>query len=335
MPVIERPDISGPVPAPGSPGILVPVEYSRDIITGATEGSFALRNFTVQRMPAGIVAMPVMSALPVADWVKESPLTGAGSNETKKPTTEATWKTAILQAEEAAAMVVVPEAVIYDASVDLFAALRDPLTTALARVVDDAILFGGSGTHKKPTSWENGIVTQAAAAANAQEVADAEGTDFAQQVSDAMGELEAIGYMPNLIGGGPTLSGRFRSMTDQMGRPLYFDNIRNDTNQARIWGTNIDIARNGAWDDTVALAAVFDTSKIVVGIREDITFKVLSEATIDVSPARDGSQLIYLAQQDCVALRVRYRVAWTQVQPVGSLGSGLPAVAVTPFVTTP
>ena len=329
MPVLERPDISGPVPAPGSPGILVPVAYAQEIIKGAQEGSFALRNFRTQRMPAGIVAMPVLTALPVADWVSESPLTGAGSAASKKPTTEPGWKTAVLRAEECAAIVVVPEAVVYDANVDLFGELRPILTEALAKVVDDAILFGGSAGHAKPASWENGIVTQAAATNGVA----MEGDNFAASVSAAMAELESVGYMPNLIGGGPTMAGRFRSMTDSQGRPLYFDNIRTDTNDSRLWGVGIDIVRNGSWDDAVAVAAVFDTSKIVVGVREDITFKVLSEATIDVSAARDGSALVYLAQQDCVALRVRYRVAWTQVQPVTGLGAGLPASAVTPDVT--
>jgi len=325
MPVLERPDISGPVPAPGSPGILVPVEYSRQIISAAIEGSFALRNFTVQRMPAGIEVMPVLTALPTAGWVTETPLTGAGSAATKKPTTEPQWTSAVLRAEEAAAIVVVPEAVVFDASVDLMAALRDPLTTALSKTVDDAILFGGSGTHAKPASWDNGVVVQAAATNGTPE-----GGDFANAVSESMAKLEAIGYMPDLIGGGPSMSGRFRSMTDSTGRPIYFDNIRTDTNEASIWGTQVDVVRNGAWDDTIAIAAVFDSSKVIVGVREDITFKILTEATIDVSAARDGSALVYLAQQDCVALRVKYRVAWTTVQPVTGLGKGLPAAAVTP-----
>jgi len=328
MPVIERPDISGPVPAPGSPGILVPVEYSREIIRGAIEGSFSLRNFRRQRMGAGIVAMPVMAALPVADWVDESPLTGTGSDKTKKPTTEAGWKTAILRAEECAAIVVVPEAVVFDAQVDLFGELRPILTEALGKVVDEAVLFGGTGTHKKPASWANGIVAQAAATNSVPEGATPE--EFAAAVSDAMALLEADGLSPNLIGGGPTLAGKFRSMTATDGRPLYFDTIRAGGTATALWGTTIDIVRNGAWDNAVATACVFDSNNIVVGVREDINFKVLTEATIDVSPARDGSALVYLAQQDCVALRVRYRVAWTEVQPVTQLGSGLPAAAVIP-----
>lgn len=328
MPVLERPDISGPIPAVGSPGILVPVEYSREIIKGAIEGSFALRNFRRQRMAAGVTAMPVMSALPVADWVDETPLTGVGSGATKKPTTEAAWRTAILRAEECAAIVVVPEAVVFDASVDLFGELRPVLTEALGKVVDEAVLFGGSGTHKKPSSWANGIVSQAAAANSVPGGATPE--EFAAAVSDAMGLLEADGLSPNLIGGGPTLAGKFRSMTDSQGRPLYYDSIRAGGTATALWGTTIDVVRNGSWDNAIATAAVFDSQNIVVGVREDINFKVLTEATIDVSPARDGSALVYLAQQDCVALRVRYRVAWTEVQPVTQLGSGLPAAAVLP-----
>lgn len=326
MPVIERPDISGAIPAPGSPGILVPIDYAREIIRGARDSSFAMRNFRVQRMPAYAQVMPVLTALPTADWVSEQPLTGAGSEASKKPTTEPTFQNAVLRAEEAAAIVVIPEAVLYDASIDLFAELRPMLTDALGKVVDEAILFGGTGSHAKPASWDDGIITQALAAGGHA----ADDPDFPGAVSDAMADLEAVGYIPNLIGGGPGLLGGLRGLRDADGRPVYLDNMRTDTGFGSVWGVGLDISRNGAWDSDVAVAAVFDTTKIIVGVREDITFKVLTEATIDVSPNRDGSALVYLAQQDCVALRVRYRIAWTSTEPVTGLGSRVPASVITP-----
>lgn len=331
MPVIERPDISGTIPTPGSPGILVPIDYAREIIRGATEGSFAMRNFRVQRMPAYATVVPVLTALPTADWVSEAPLTGAGSEVTKKPTTEPTFQNAVLRAEEVAAIVVIPEAVLYDASIDLFAELRPLLTDALGRVVDEAILFGGTAGHAKPASWANGIVTQAIAAGGH----PVDDPDFPGAISAAMADLEAVGYVPNLIGGGPALLGDLRGLRDADGRPVYLDNMRTDTGFGSIWGVGLDVARNGAWDSDVAVAAVFDTTKIIVGVREDITFKVLTEATIDISPTRDGTQLVYLAQQDCVALRVRYRIAWTSTEPVTGLGSRVPASAVTPAAALP
>jgi len=323
MPVLERPDISGALPAAGSKGILVPIDYAREIIKGAGQSSFALRNFRTQRMPAYAQVMPVLTALPVADWVSEQPLTGAGSNVTKKPTTEPGFENAILQAEECAAIVVVPEAVLYDTSIDLWGELRPLLTDALGRLVDRAVLFGGvAGGGAKPASWPDGVVGVALADGIA-----ADDPNFIAALSAAMTQIEEKGGVPNLIGGGPGLLSNLREMVDGNGRPLYLDNMRTDTNFGSVLGVPLDIARNGAWDSTKAVAAVFDTTAVIIGVREDITFKVLDQATIDISPARDGSAMVYLAQQDCVALRVRYRLAYTTVSPISGYNERLRAAS--------
>ena len=64
---------------------------------------------------------------------------------------------------------------------------------------------------------------------------------------------------------------------------------------------------------------VGDPTKAILGTRTDISFRVLTEASLDVSALQDGSQIVRLAQQDSVALRVRARFGFAVANPVTHL----------------
>ena len=60
-----------------------------------------------------------------------------------------------------------------------------------------------------------------------------------------------------------------------------------------------------------------DFSQLVYSIRQDVTYKVLTEATI-VDPAT--KEVVYaLAQQDMVALRIVMRLGWEVPNPVNAI----------------
>ena len=73
---------------------------------------------------------------------------------------------------------------------------------------------------------------------------------------------------------------------------------------------------NGVWDKTKSTLVVGDFSQAVYSIRQDITYKVLTEAVIQ-DPS-DGSILYNLAQDDMVALRVVMRLGWEIPNPVNA-----------------
>ena len=77
-----------------------------------------------------------------------------------KQTTEMAWAGVTLVAEELAAIVPVPEAVIDDAEFDLWAEVREGLAEAVGIALDQAVF---SGTDK-PASWPAAIVPAAIAA---------------------------------------------------------------------------------------------------------------------------------------------------------------------------
>ena len=100
---------------------------------------------------------------------------------------------------------------------------------------------------------------------------------------------------------------RLRALTDQVGHPLFMHSMQGAA-QYDLDGIHLDFPMNGAWDDSEALMIAGDFSQLVYSIRQDVTYKVLTEATI-VDPTT--REVVYsLAQQDMVALRAVMRMGW-------------------------
>jgi len=92
-------------------------------------------------------------------------------------------------------------------------------------------------------------------------------------------------------------------------------------------GIPLEFPMNGAFDETEALIITGDFSQLVYSIRQDVTYKVLTEATI-VDPTT--REVIYsLAQQDMVALRAVMRLGWEIPNPVSAYRSEMESY--TPF----
>ena len=86
-------------------------------------------------------------------------------------------------------------------------------------------------------------------------------------------------------------------------------------------GIHLDFPMNGAWDEEEALMIAGDFSQLVYSIRQDVTYKVLTEATI-VDPTT--REVVYsLAQQDMVALRAVMRLGWEIPNPVSAYRADL------------
>jgi hypothetical protein len=310
MPLISRTDNAYTAPD-GSKSGLIPTGYSNDIIQSAIASSLALSKFRIVRMPNGVQHMPVLDALPVAKWVTGEPNDTDGTGGEKSPT-EQGWKGLVLTAEELAAIVVIPEAVIEDSSIDLWAEITPRLGEAIGGAVDAAVFAGVD----KPTSWPDDITTAAIAAGNQVQVALA-GTPTAANYSDAIGYVESSGYFPTDVLAEIGQRGVFRGF----GAPDYLTNVRDDGRVDSIFGVDVTYDRMGGLSDGTpnTKAIVGDTKMAILGVRTDIQYKLLEEATLDVSAAQDGSAMVSLAQQDSVALRVRARFGFAVANPVNKL----------------
>ncbi len=275
---------------------LVPENVSNELLTGLAYTSAALALSRRTTISTSQTRMPVLAALPTAYFVNGD--TGL------KQTTEAAWANKFLNVEEIAAIVPIPENVLDDSAYDIWGNIRPLLEQAAGRTLDAAIFFGVN----KPASWPDDIATAAAAAGNTVD----RGTNLAAtgglagDISDVMATVEADGYSVTGIVTQRSYLGRFRQVRSTQGERL----LDVDLNQQLVEGAKYQISMDGLWPTGSNSAELFagDFSNSIVGVRKDFTVKRLTEAVIQDNT---GAIVYNLAQQDMIAMRLTFRVAWT------------------------
>ena len=274
---------------------LIDEQVVGEIFEGAQKESKVLSMFRrLPNMSSDKTKLRVSDALPVAYFVDES------TNNGRKNLTKAAWKNVFLTAEEIAVIVPIKENLLNDASVDLWAEIRPQLTSAIAKTIDAAV-FKGEGA---PASWGEGIIPQIIAKGKTV----TETGKLYEDINSVMVEVEESGYDVNALLGGVGLKGKFRMMVDNTGQPL---------NTTEIGSLRREYLDNGSWDKETATLIAGDFNQAVYAIRNDVDYKVLTEAVIQ-DPS-DGSILYNLAQEDMVALRVTFRMGYAIPNPVNAL----------------
>jgi HK97 family phage major capsid protein len=282
--IISRGDAAG----------LIPDEVAGDVLKAAVQESAALALSRRVTMTSKLYRSPVLSLLPQAYWLS--------SDTGLKQTSEAAFQGLDLTAEEIAVLIPIPEAVLDDASYDVWGALRDPIAQAIA-VKLDAAIFAGT---EKPASWPTAIIPAAIAASNTSQIGAtaAEGGIYTD-IIEAGDAPEADGYEVQGYVVKRALRSHLRRMRDTTGQLL------TDTSADQIAGLPVAYAPAGTMTATEhAIAGQWDLS--VIGVRQDLTFKVLDQAVISDDT---GAVVLNLAQQDSVALRVVARYGWAVGTP--------------------
>ena len=275
---------------------LIETQVANEIFEGVVKESKALSMFKrLPNMTSDKTKLRVLDSLPVAYFVDE------GTNNGRKNLSKIAWDKKFINAAELAVIVPIKENVLNDASIDIWAELRPRIVEAFAKKIDNAMFFGVD----KPSDWRKGLVPS---------VVDATATvtetsaGLYSDINDAMVKVEESGYDVNGILGGVGLKGKFRMMLDTTGQPL---------NTTEIGQVRREFMDNGVWNKNTATLIVGDFNQAVYAIRQDVTYKVLTEAVIQ-DPS-DGSILYNLAQDDMVALRVVMRLGWEIPNPVNAL----------------
>lgn len=289
-----------------------------EIIKPNTSESAALASFRTIRMTAGTARMPVLAALPTAGFVSESATNPAGV----KPTSKVSWVNKELIAEEIAVIIPVHENTLADSNFDIWGEVRPLVAQEFGRVLDGAVFFGVG----KPTSWvDPALVPGAIAAGNA--VVEGTGVDLAEDFNEAFGFVEDDEFDVNAAYTGRFLRRELRGLRDADNAPIYLDALRSDGDTASIYGQDLFYVGNRSWDREEAIALVGDKSKVVIGIREDVQVKLLTEATV-------GG--INLAERDMVALRFKFRVAFaTAYSTAAGEATDYPFAVITPAPVGP
>lgn len=282
---------------------LIQEAYSNDLLTAATEGSTVLSAFQTINMGSKTTHLPVLATLPEAGWVSES----ATAAEGVKPQSQATWENRTLVAEEIAVIIPVHENVIDDATVGVLSEIARLGGQAIGKKLDQAVIFGTD----KPLSWASKSLVEAAVDAG-QTVTNVPGNANADDLVGASNQvaqsIAEAGYAPDTLLAALSLRYRIANLRTSYGEPVFQPEGALGLAPAANAGFNgfsTWFNRNGAWNSGVADAIIVDSSRVKIGMRQDISVKFLDQATLGT-----GSSQINLAERDMVALRLKARFAY-------------------------
>lgn len=277
---------------------LVPTPVSAQIIQELPGQSAVLARSRRATMSSKTQRQPVLSVLPTAYFVSGD--TGL------KQTTAQDWENVILTAEEIAVIVPIPEAYLDDAQVPIWDEVRPRIVEAFGALIDGACLFGAS----LPTTWSPPIYQSAVNYDNVAHLG--EFGDLGQDVA-AMGEMLAVDdYSITGFASRPGFQWKLTSLRSTDGVPIYQPNMQ-DGRGAGLYGYPLNEVRSGGWNATEAQLIAGDWSYSIVGMRQDISFKVFTEGVISDGA---GNVVLNLMQQDAVALRAVMRMGWATARPI-------------------
>ena len=293
---------------------LIPDEVSQEIIQTMPQASVMLTRAKQMRMSTKKKTQPGLATLPEAYWVNEGGL---------KNTTKTGWEDVNITAEELAVLVPIPDSVRDDASINLFETMKPLIAEAFGKKIDQAAIFGVD----KPSTWGDDILSGATKAKNT--IAQGTGKDLAADVARLGRNISEEGFAINGFASKPGLNWELTELRDTAGRPVYTPNL-SDKQPATLYGYPCNEVMNGAWDASKAILLAADWNKFVVGIRQDITYKIFDQGIISDT----SGKVIYNAmQQDSQIMRVVMRVGFQVANPVTrttAKGSQYPAGFITP-----
>jgi HK97 family phage major capsid protein len=275
---------------------LIPEEVSNEMLGKALEQSATLSLFRRVPVGRGQVRFPVLSALPTAYFVTGD--TGL------KQTTEVNWTNKFLNIEEIAAIMPVPDNVLADVDANVWDEAAPLITEAFGRTLDAAVFFGTNA----PASWPSSIAAAATAAGNAvtaNSAATAGG--FFGDIDNGYEKIEADGFEVDGFVGATSVKSKLRKSRDSQGKKL--DETRVNGALSMIDGLPVVYPMRGLFPTASGSPSLFmgDWSQFVVGVRSDISMKILDQAVIQDNT---GAIIYNLAQQDMTAIRLTFRVGW-------------------------
>lgn len=284
---------------------LIPEDVVDDVWGRVTQQSAALSRFRRVPVAREQTRVPVLSALPTAYWV-----TGAVADTGLKQTTEMAWVNKFINVEEIACIVPIPDAVLEDLTYDIWGEVRPYLEEAVGRALDAAIFFG---TNAPATFPQNINAAAAAAGNNYTEAATAAAGGFADDIDATLALVEADGFDADGIVAARTARSRLRRTRDTTGqRAADIGPDGNSYLDMPITYPMRGLFPSGGAAGTNVRLFVGDWTQFALGIRRDMSYKLLDQAVIQNQAPTGFADLIRynLAQQDMVAMRLTFRAGW-------------------------
>lgn len=270
----------------------VPTPTAAEIIKDVTRGSSVLRLSKVQLMESETLKIPVMVSGPGAYWVGETE---------RIQTSTAQWIFPELAAKKIGVIVPVTKEKLKDTTIDVFVTVQPYIAEAFYKAIDAACLFGTNSPFAK-NIYDVAKTAGAVVAEGTNEKLDLD-------ISDVMALVETAGHDANGFAAGYDLKNSLRKLRDGNGNQLYVPGVDEET----LYSQPIEFSRNGAWDKTKARAIAADWKYSIVGIRDQIQYEVLKEATLQSVTMGDNKPLS-LAENDMVAIKATMRIGFLPVK---------------------
>lgn len=271
--------------------------------------SAALTTLPVLPMGTKTTRLPILASLPTGQFL--------AADQDVKPVSDVTWGNKVLTAEEIAVIVPISDTVIADSSIDVVSKVTQLISQEFARVLDAAVFFGVGA----PTTFPTGGVFGTAPAGQKVAATDVIGTD----ANALLETLEDLGYDASAVFASRSIKGQLRGQTGAGGVPIYNPADGAGNTFASLYG--VPLAFPLGWDKAKAVAMAVDTVGCVLGLRQDVTIKLLDQATL--------TGFGNLAEKDSVAVRAVMRVGFQMADPV-SVDTGarkFPVSVLTPKTT--
>lgn len=271
----------------------VPNIISKEIIGMAIRGSSLLRLSKVELMESDNKTFSVMKSGVGAYWVGE---TGRIQNSTPD------WDFPKMEAKKIAVIIPVTREKMNDATIDVFGTLQPYIADAFYATIDSSCLFGTD------SPFANSVYGVADTSGQKVEIGTNGKVDL--DISDVMSAVEKAGFDVDGFAAGLDFKNQLRKLRDADGNQLYVEGV----GQKQLYSLPIEFNRANSWDSTKALVLAGEWKYSVVGIREELEYEVLREATLHNITMSDGKPLS-LAENDLIALKVTMRLGFTIVQP--------------------
>jgi len=277
----------------------VPQQLSNEVLQDIPASSVAMQLSTVRRMSSRTYRQPVLDALPEAFWLSQ---TSTNHDAALKDVTKMDWSHFTMEVAEIAVIVPLPDSLVDDENIPLWAEIRPRIASAFAKKIDEAVFYGTD----RPAVWTtDAIVPGAIAAGNTVEAHDPAGEgDTAQDLAKVGLLLAEQGYDLSSFVTGPGYQYKLYGERDQNGQPIY--GPPQGTNPATIFGQPFLQVKSGVFDSSQAEVITGDFSRSIIGLRQDITYTMHTDGVISDA---SGKVLLNLMQQDAKALRAVMRLA--------------------------
>lgn len=297
---------------------LMAEERAPEIWKGAQQESAALQTFARVNMGKREKVIPFVDVLPAA------PSGGAfvSGDTGHKPTLEMSWAVKEMVAEEIAGIVPIPENVLEDSDYDLWAEVKPNIDTYVARAIDAAVFSGINA----PASWPaGGLVQVATAAGNVLDLStylatgtQDDGVDLAGAFNELLGLVEDDGFDADRLYVKKNMKRRIRNLRDLNGNPIFIAGLRGANEPPSLWDTDLAYVPTPAFASNV-LSLAASSQHAILGLRTDMQWKVLDQATLTQSMTINGTEFravaASLAEQDMLALRFKLRLGFTYMDP--------------------